>query len=91
MTENVIYRLFPEPVFKYKLKNYKELNQELSQYIYKLRDEDNEGLKKCNKGGWHSKNFDLKNTKSIQHKFLLEITKYVFDGIKTFGWKSINF
>ncbi len=42
MIDNVIYKLFPEPVFKYKLKNYKELNEELSKYIYKLRDEDKE-------------------------------------------------
>ena len=36
MSDNVIYRLFPEPVFKYRLKNFKDLNKELSQYIYKL-------------------------------------------------------
>jgi len=79
--------LFPQPVFKYKVNNFKEYNEKLSDYIYKLKEEDQSGILRSNKGGWHSKNFDLKNTKSIQHKFLLEITKYVFDGIKTFGWK----
>ena len=46
MSDDIVYRLFPEPIFKYKLKNFEELNKKLSQYIYKLRDEDSEGLKK---------------------------------------------
>ena len=46
MNDNVVYRLFPEPVFKYKLNNFENLNKELSKYIYKLREEDSEGLKK---------------------------------------------
>ena len=50
MSDNVVYRLFSEPVFKYKLNNFENLNKELSKYIYKLREEDNEGLKKSNKG-----------------------------------------
>ena len=61
MSENVVYRLFSEPVFKYKLNNFENLNKGLSKYIYKLKDEDNEGLKKSNKGGWHSKPFKLGN------------------------------
>ena len=78
---------FPQPVFKYKVNNFEKYNKELSDYIYKLNDEDKSGILRSNKGGWHSKNFDLKDTNSIQHKFFLEITKYVFDAIKTFGWK----
>ena len=27
MTDEVVYKLFPEPVFKYKLKNFIDLNQ----------------------------------------------------------------
>ena len=66
MSDNEVYRLFPEPIFKYKLKNFEELNKKLSQYIYKLRDEDSEGLKKSNKGGWHSKPFRLGIEDTIQ-------------------------
>ena len=69
MSDKVIYRLFPEPIFKYKLNNFENLNKELSKYIYKLRDEDNEGLKKSNKGGWHSKNFKLGDKDTVQQKF----------------------
>ncbi len=78
---------FPQPVFKYKVDNFKEYNEKLSNYIYKLYNEDKSGIQRSNKGGWHSKPFDLKDTNSIQHKFLLETTKHVFDAIKAFGWK----
>ena len=30
MSDNVVYRLFPEPIFKYKLKNFENLNKKLS-------------------------------------------------------------
>ena len=33
-----------------------------------------------------SKSFKFKDTNSIQHKFFLETTKYVFDAIQTYGW-----
>jgi uncharacterized protein (TIGR02466 family) len=90
MNNNTIYRLFPEPVFKYKLGNFKKLNEELSEYIYKLKEEDKEGLKKSNKGGWHSKYFELGIKDSIQHKFTVEIQKNILDVFKNFGWKTSN-
>ena len=78
---------FPQPVFKYKVDNFKEYNAKLSKYIYDLNKEDEDGILRSNRGGWHSKPFNLKDTSSIQHKFLLETTKHVFDCIKTLGWK----
>ena len=44
MPNNEILKLFPEPIFKYKLKNFIDLNKELSQYIYKLHSEDKSGM-----------------------------------------------
>ena len=32
-----ILKFFPEPIFKYKLENFKDLNKELSKYIYSLK------------------------------------------------------
>jgi len=90
MSENVVYRLFSEPVFKYKLKSFENLNKELSKYIYKLRDEDNEGLKKSNKGGWHSKPFRLEIEGSIQQTFAKEIQKNILDVFQKYGWKTEN-
>ena len=84
----MIYKFFPEPVFKYKLENFKSYNEELSKYIYKLKDEDNKGLKKSNKGGWHSNFFNLGIKNSIQHKFTLEIQKYIVDVFQNYGWST---
>ena len=80
-------KFFPQPVFKYKVENFKEFNKDLCHYIYDLNKNDKEGINRSNRGGWHSKPFNLKDKNSIQHKFLLETTKYVFDAIKNLGWK----
>ena len=40
MADQEIFKFFPEPVFKYKLENFKNLNKELSEFIYKLHDKD---------------------------------------------------
>jgi len=90
MNDDVVYKLFPEPIFKYKLNNFENLNKELSKYIYKLRDEDNEGLKKSNKGGWHSKPFRLEIEGSIQQTFAKEIQKNILDVFQKYGWKTKN-
>ena len=51
MADNEILKLFPEPVFKYKLKDFADLNRELSEYIYKLYNDDKDGLERSNRGG----------------------------------------
>ncbi len=86
MDNKEILNLFPQPVFKYKVNNFKEYNKKLSEYIYNLNSEDKEGVQRSNRGGWHSNSFNLKDTNSIQHKFAMETTKYVFDAIQTYGW-----
>ncbi len=82
-----ILKFFPQPIFKYKVDNYKDFNPKLLDYIYKLNKEDKEGVIRSNRGGWHSQPFELKDKNSIQTKFALETTKYVFDAIKNYGWK----
>ena len=77
MNEQEIFKFFPEPVFKYKLDDFKNLNKELSEYIYKLRGQDKNGLERSNKGGWHSKNFELTVDGSIQNKFAMILQKYI--------------
>ena len=88
MDNNVIFKLFPEPIFKYKLNNFKEINKHLSNYIYQLKDEDKDGLNRSNKGGWHSKNFNLSEQNSIQTKFAIEVQKYILDCFQNMGWKT---
>ena len=64
-------------VFDPSRKDHKNLNKDLSKYIYDLRDEEKTGLTRSNKGGWHSKNFKLGFEGTIQHKFALEMQKYI--------------
>ncbi len=88
MSDREIFKFFPEPVFKYKFDKFEEFNKELADYIYKLQSEDNEGLSKSNRGGWHSKNFKLNDKNSIQFKFALELQKYILDVFQNYGWKT---
>ena len=90
MNKPEILKIFPEPVFKYKLDDFEKLNEELSKYIYKLQVEDKDGINKSNKGGWHSPNFNLSNINSIQYKFGLKLQEYILDAFQNFGWKIQN-
>ena len=90
MTENQILKLFPEPIFKYKFKDYEKFNKELSNYIYSLQSKDRKGLKRSNKGGWHSENFQLTDQNSIQFKFALKVQEYILNAFQNFGWKIKN-
>jgi len=90
MNEQETFKFFPEPVFKYKLDDFKNLNKELSEYIYKLRGQDKNGLERSNKGGWHSKNFELTVDGSIQNKFAMILQKYILKVFQNSGWKTEN-
>jgi len=46
-----ILKLFPEPIFKYKLENFTTFNKDLAAYIYDLRKMEKQGLKRSNRGG----------------------------------------
>ena len=35
-----IVNLFPQPIFRYQVDNFKSYNKELEEYIYKLREKD---------------------------------------------------
>ena len=87
MIKNEILKLFSDPILKYKLDDYKIFNKELEKYIYNLHEEDTKGVKKSNKGGWHSKNFSLSEQNSIQTKFALKVQKYILDCFQNMGWK----
>ena len=62
MDKKETLNLFPQPVFKYKIDNFKEYNKTLSEYIYNLNKEDKEGVQSSNRGGWHSNSFKLEDT-----------------------------
>ncbi|SVD80640.1 uncharacterized protein METZ01_LOCUS433494 [marine metagenome] len=82
-----IYKLFPTPVFHFRVENYQELNTELENYILDLRKKDEKGQKKSNAGGWHSHNFDLANDNTAKKfaKIFEKFYKKVI--INEMGWK----
>jgi len=89
MKEYQTYKLFSSPVFHFELENYEKLNTELEKYIFDLKKQFKDGIKKSNIGGWHSPDFNL--TKDDKNdptkKFLLIIQEKVRETIKEFGWK----
>jgi uncharacterized protein (TIGR02466 family) len=85
-----VFKFFPEPVFKFQFENFRNFNLELADYIYKLNEEDNKGVDRSNRGGWHSKTFEMKDKDSIQFKFALELQKYILKTFKNLGWKTEN-
>ena len=85
---NNILKLFPQPIFKYQIDNYKKINEELIKYIYGLHNDDNVGVKKSNINGWHSKPFDLKD--DIPNKFYSHINNYIKDVFNKYGWEYNN-
>ena len=88
MSDYKVYKLFPTPVFHYKLENYEEINKELKKYILDLKKNDKAGQLKSNKGGWHSPFFDLKN--EIPMKFFNKIKNFLEKIIKNeMGWEYI--
>lgn len=85
-----VLKFFPSPVFKFRFEKFRTFNEELSNYIYKLYEEDSKGVDRSNRGGWHSKTFELNDKNSIQLKFALELQKYILKTFKNLGWKTEN-
>ena len=85
-----VLKFFPTPVFKFRFEKFRTFNEELSNYIYKLYGEDSKGVDRSNRGGWHSKTFELNDKNSIQLKFALELQKYILKTFTNLGWKTEN-
>ena len=84
--EKKVLKLFALPIFHYKLRDHKKHNTNLSKYIYNLYENDKNGLKRSNQGGWHSKPFDLKKKDEAPFLFFMDIQKYVADVFREYGW-----
>jgi uncharacterized protein (TIGR02466 family) len=84
--KNQVLKFFSQPVFKYQVKNFEELNKSLLDYIYNLQEKDKEGVKKSNILGWHSKPFDLSNKEAPPNKFFASINNEIADVFNKYGW-----
>ncbi len=52
--------LFPTPIWTINLNNYKNINEDMYNFIKAEQTKDQKGINKSNIKGWHSMNFDLK-------------------------------
>mgnify|MGYP001187024816 CR=1 FL=1 len=86
-SKDQILKLFPQPIFKYQMDDFKKINEELLKYIYTLHKLDNDGVKKSNINGWHSRPFDFAEDNGIPNKFYSQIRKYLKDVFIKFGWE----
>ena len=87
MSNNNILKLFPQPVFKYQIDNFKKINEELTKYIYELNEKDNIGVNKSNINGWHSRSFDFNEKENVPNKFYSHINSYIEDVFSKLGWE----
>ena len=89
MSDYKIYKLFPSPIFQYKINKFTEINSELKNYIFNLKKKDEKGQKRSNVGGWHSPFFDLEND-STPKKFVKIIQEFLEKIITNeMGWKYV--
>jgi uncharacterized protein (TIGR02466 family) len=87
MTEkDQILKLFPQPVFKFKVKDHENINSNLLKYIYDLQKKDPIGVKKSNINGWHSQPFDLSDPENLTNKFFKSIDIHIQSVFKSYGW-----
>ena len=63
-----MHLFFSTPIWSNKIANYKDVNEDLYNYILNLRDQNPEWIKKSNYNGWHSKDFNLND--EIPKKFI---------------------
>ena len=54
--------LFPTPIWTTQLENFSNVNEEMYNFIKESQMKDQEGIKKSNNKGWHSKNFNMQET-----------------------------
>jgi uncharacterized protein (TIGR02466 family) len=86
MTNNNVLKFFPDPVFKYKISDYKKHNKDLTNYIYDIYNKDQEGIHLSNINGWHSRPFNLQEKNSPPHNFFLDIKNHIIDVFENYGW-----
>ena len=85
LSKSEVYKFFPQPIFSYEIDNYKEINKELIEFIFNEYNKDNDGVKRSNINGWHSKSFKFEKNNAA-YKFAIHIEKYIFDVFKQYGW-----
>ena len=79
-----MHLFFSTPIWATKIANYKEVNEDLLNYISNLREQDQKGIKKSNFNGWHSKDFDLNDETS--KKFINAVSSNINTAFNDMDW-----
>ena len=77
---------FSTPVWSSKIENYKDVNDEIYNYIKKLQKIDRDGVTKSNIKGWHSNDFNL--TENEPQNFIKLISPNIEKVIKDMDWDN---
>ena len=78
--------VFPTPVWTQQLTDYKEINEEMYNYIKSEQSEDQKGISKSNIKGWHSKDFNMQENEPKNFiKFILPAIEQV---ITDMNWEK---
>ena len=79
-----MHLFFSTPIWSAQINNYKDLNEEMYDYILNLREQNPEGIKKSNFNGWHSKDFDLND--EIPKKFINVVSSNISTSFNDMDW-----
>ena len=64
--------IFPVPIHRFDVNGFDQIQNELIDYIYKIREKEPVGNVFSNRGGWQSKSFNISNEADPLHKFLID-------------------
>ena len=77
---------FSTPVWAFQLDDYNVVNEEMYDYVKRLQKEDQNGIKKSNTNGWHSKDFDINDKEP--HNFISFISPSIEKTMKDMNWDT---
>ena len=79
-----MHLFFSTPVWTSKINDYKNVNNEILNYIFDLQKKNPEGITKSNFKGWHSSDFDLND--EIPKKFIQTIKTDINTALNDMNW-----
>ena len=79
-----MHLFFSTPIWSTKIDNYKDVNEEMYNYILNLKEQNPEGVKKSNFNGWHSKDFDLDD--EVPKKFINAVSSNINTTFNDMDW-----
>ena len=87
--------IFPVPVHQFDVNGFSEIQDELIDYVYKMREKDPVGHTISNRRGWQSSCFSIHNEDDILQKFLTNcLSEFppIKKSVKLFvsAWININ-